>query len=272
MVILMLWGLLGLGQAARPARAELPSDAINQYITEFNNAGWEARSSAFYELLRLGVGDRSYVARPVRDIIERASPADADKLKLALIQLLEKENQVVEGYKRTGGHFGEDYSNYYGDVIAAVTALRDPRSMNAMLGALDTGGMAVETLASFAPASLGPLLSRLRDQDSTTRMFVLETLCQMLAPENYDKVKAQRLEIKRAFLDAVRDPAPVVRSIGARGLGLLGDPDSIPILRDLAEHDPAYLPEKADTGGYLYLVRPEAKKALTAILAKQEAR
>jgi len=255
-----------------PVQGSLPSEAINQYIAEFNSAGWEARSRAFYELLKLGSGDRSYVARPVQDIMERASPAEADRLKLALIKLLEKENEVVEGYKRTGGHFGEDYSNYYGDVIAAVTNLKDPRSMNAMLGALDTGGMAIRTLASFAPASLNPLLERLRDEDTTTRMFALDAICEMLEPVNYDRVKARRPEIKQAFLRAVRDPDPNVRSVGARGLGLLGDPDAIPVLKELAERDPAYLAGEADGGKDLYIVRPEAKKALTEILAKQKAR
>ena len=268
--IVLLCCAFAMAQAARPARGELPSGAINQYIAEFSDAGWEARSSAFYELLKLGSGDRSYVARPVGDIIERASPAEAERLKLELIKLLDKENEVVEGYKRTGGHFGEDYSNYYGDVIAAVTTLKDPRSMKALLGAITTGGMVERTLAAFAPTSLNPVLERCKDKDLEIRVAAIFVLTEMLEPQNYERVEAYHLTIKRTLLEALKDPVPGVRSAAVNALAVLGDTDVIPVIRDLAEHDPAYLPEKADTGGYLYLVRPDAKKALAQLLAKQK--
>jgi HEAT repeat protein len=262
--------VLSAGHTASLARAEQPSDAINQYLAGFDSAGWEGRSSAFYDLLKLGSGDRSYVAGPVRDIVERASPAEAEMLKLALIKLLDKENEVVEGYKRTGLHFGEEYSNYYGDLIAAVTTLKDPRSMNALLGAITTGGMVEQTLAAFAPTSLSPVLERCKEKDPETRVAAIFVLTDMLEPQNYQRVKPYRLTVKRTLLEALKDPLPAVRSAAVSALAVLGDTDVIPVVRDLAEHDPAYLPEKADTGGYLYLVRPEAKKALAELLAKQK--
>jgi HEAT repeat protein len=248
---------------------------IEQILRQFNDDNWKVRSEAFDRLYWIGESDGADLAGPVKKVLANY-PELADRIKLGLIRLLESENAEMERFKvrfeKTGQLIGRDYnSDYYGNVIAAVVALKDVRSMIALLGAITTGGMAERTLAEFAPLSLDPVLAKTQDPDPVVRFSALEVLESMLEPANYDKVKTPvyRSKIKDAFVRAASDGNPVVRKVAARGLGALGDPDVIPLLKDLAEHDPEFLPHQAEGGKDLYFVRLEAKRALDRIDSKE---
>jgi HEAT repeat protein len=176
-------------------------------------------------------------------------------------------------FEKTGQTIGQDYdTDYYANVIASVATLKDIRSMNALLGAITTGGMAMGTLAEFAPLSLDPVLAKADEPDPLVRMSALNVLERMLEPPNYNKVKdpVYRSKMKQAFIRATSDYNPVVRGDGARGLGTLGDTDVIPLLEKLARDDPAFLPHQADEGKDLYFVRLEAQRALAQIRSKSK--
>jgi HEAT repeat protein len=243
------------------------NETVDGILQEMNSDDWQERSRAFYDLANLGVGDRSFVAVPVNELLKR-TPGRAEQIKLALIRLLEKENLTVESYAKADKHFGEDYSNYYADIISVVSSLKDIKSMNALLGAITTGGMATRSLAEFAPVSLDPVLAKLKHEDPTVRASALQVLQDMLAPANFPKVKdpSHLSRIKQAFLMGVRDPDGSTRSVAVRCLVTLGDPDAIPVIADLAEHDPAYLPRPG--GKKFYFVREHAVKALAELRLK----
>ena len=192
------------------------------------------------------------------------------------MRLLERENTRMEElnlrYEKTGQKIGEDYdTDYYGNVIAAVVTLKDIRSMNALLGAITTGGMATRTLAEFAPSSLDPVLAKLQHADPLVRISALHVLEGILEPPNYDKVKdpVYRSKIKQAIIRATSDQNPVVRGAAAWALSSLGDTDVIPLLERTAREDPAFLAHQAEGGKDLYFVRLNAQRALARIKRKQ---
>jgi len=266
--------LLLCAPVGRAEEKQTEAEEIESILQQFSADQWESRAKAFYRFVALGRGDGSDIASPVKRVLEE-HPEQAEQIKVALIRLLERENARMEElnlrYQKTGQKIGRDYdTDYYANVIAAVVTLKDIRSMNALLGAITTGGMAMGTLAEFAPLSLDPVLAKGGDPDPLVRMSALNVLERMLEPTNYDKVKdaVYRSRIKEAFIRATRDENAVVRKVGTRGLGALGDPDVIPLLRRLAEHDPAFLPRQADGGKDLYIVRKAAKEALVELRRK----
>ena len=217
----LLWAMLlttpvsalaGMVQGPTPERQE-----AQRILRDFQAPEWKTRAEAFDRLISLGEGDGSNIAGPVKRVLEKY-PNQADQIKLALMRLLERENTRMEElnlrFEKTGQTIGQDYdTDYYANVIASVATLKDIRSMNALLGAITTGGMATDTLAEFAPVSLNPVLAKLEDKNPLVRMCALFVLQEMLLPANCDKVKDPplRSRIKRAFLRGTRDPDPVVR-------------------------------------------------------------
>ena len=247
------------------------AEGLRAALRDLKSGEWMRRERGFNQLVTLGGGTRYYVANPIRHLLKEY-PNQSEDIRLALIALLEKENAEVKGYGQRGQRFGEDYSNFYGDVIAAVVTLDDPRSMPALLGAITTGGMVAQALVKLAPASVGPVLQKTLDPDPLVRMSALQVLGVMLAPPSKDKIKEWRSKIKQAFLRGVEDQNAIVRSEGIFGLARLGDEDVIPIIQRLAEHDPFFLPGQAAGGKDLYTVRLDARRALAELKAKSKNR
>jgi HEAT repeat protein len=219
-------------------------------------AEWQKRQDAFLALVGADrevylAGGIPYMGTFVRQGLGARTTPDADRQKLALIQLLEIENATVaakEADRRrqkleelpVGERFTEAYVNYYGDVIAAVAALEDVRSVGALAGAIATGAMAVDALVSFGSIAVGPVAERLADDDPMVRSSAALTLGEMLARSDDDvsRSPAQRARIKKALLAAAADPDPFVRRRAVRGLARVGDAESIGAVRKLANEDP----------------------------------
>jgi len=244
---------------------------LKAVLEEFKAPEWKTRAEAFYQLIRLGGGEWGNVAGAVKNVLHDY-PDQSEQVKLALIRLLERENTQFGEYLRKHEDRGK-FTDYQGDVINAVITLKDPRSMDALLGAFMTGFTAVlRALAEFAPLSLDPVLARLDDPDPTARITALEVLEDMIRPANYEKVKdpAYRSKIKHTFLRATSDHDPVVREVGVRGLAALGDTDVIPLLEKMACEDRGHYPRRTDSSwSDYYLVREAAKQALAKLRAKE---
>jgi hypothetical protein len=112
------------------------------------------RMEAFYGILSqsappgAGTGVRAAIAR-----LAPNNPA----LRAALIEALRIEN----AYVRQGRELGDDFSDYYGDLLAAVTGLRDPRAIPVLVEAMGTGNMVMEALAEFGQPAAEAVLERL---------------------------------------------------------------------------------------------------------------
>jgi hypothetical protein len=248
---------------------------IDAVLSGLNGGSWEKRCDAFYHLL----GYESYAKWDGRtDLIPSklagvfsAHPEGENELKLALIKLLSTENATVEAqneeFKRTRKTLTEDYTNYYGDLIAAVAGLKDSRALDSLVGAMGTGGMATGALAEFGQISLDPIIAKLRSADPFVRAAATRTLQVIVQPEYRiefgDDVSHQK--IKSALLRAATDSDGGVRLAAATGLALIPDTDVIAMLKKLASSDQAKLPGQADGGGDFYPVRQAAKRALASI-------
>lgn len=57
--------------------------------------------------------------------------------RASLVALLGKENKFV--VEDNSNALGEDYSEYYAEVLQEVTSFKSPASLNALVGAIATG-------------------------------------------------------------------------------------------------------------------------------------
>lgn len=265
---------LGLLASAKDAGVAT-NEQISIALTNFQSPSWEKRSEAFYHLLAYGSSPgwdgRSYLISPRLASIFTAHPERQEELRLGLIRLLETENARVEAqnkeFQKTGKTLTESYTNYYGDLIAAVSGLNDPRSLNALVGAMATGGMADRALAKLGASALDPLIAKFQSSDALIRGAAARTLTTMWEPEyraNFSD-SASRQKLKAVFLKAAVDEDGGVRVAGVRGLALMPDADALAMLRKLAQSDPLRMPGQADEGGPFYPVRRAARMALEQI-------
>ena len=142
------------------------------------------------------------------------------------------------GKRNKDEHISEGQSNFYGDVIAAVVTLNDPRSIDALMGSITTGGMATRTLASFGKMAIDPVIKKLDHNDSLSRSAVARTLSQMLENADVSKDPVSKSKIKAALMRAGSDIDFSVRMSAIDGLVLLGDGQSIAIVERMAKADP----------------------------------
>lgn len=247
-------------------------EQIARFLEQFRSPSDVERSRAFYDLLNLGatkgLQGRIWLMPSVVKTIFDKYPGRADQIRIALIELLEKEDSTVEAanrrFLRSGGgeRLSEDYVNYWGDLIAAVASLKDPRAVQALVGAISTGGMAENSLARFGRAALDPVVAKL-DDDEITRTSAAVVLSKMLDPENAKQVgdPASQAKIKNALFRAAKDENAFVRKAAVLGLGKLHGADVTALLEKLAREDPY---EASMYGGPkgIYPVREAAKKAL----------
>lgn len=127
-----------------PALAQLKSDT------------WQKRSAGFDALIAAGAAEAQRKAvKPALTALLSAQPQQADAIKTGLIAALDQENAVV----RKGGPLPEAFTDYYGDLILAVTTLTDVRAVKSLTGALGTGNMATSALVAFGDPAVEPVLA-----------------------------------------------------------------------------------------------------------------
>ena len=245
------------------------------------SADWHQRQSAFASLIGVDAdeyrrGANPNVASLVRARLTPLATSAADRRKRLLIELVATENAMVNGKADLRFRLGlaelppadrlsEEYLNYYGDVVAAVTALADVRSIDALAGAITTGEMVRGTLIAFGPPAVAAVASKTGAPDDQVRSAAVFTLGQMLARSKaIAGDPASRFLITDTLRASARDHSYLVRARAVEGLVQLGDADSIAIVKELASSDPyTYPAEYAERKGR-YPVREAAAAVLKA--------
>ncbi len=237
---------------------------------------WHERREGFANLLGLddnptaGLG---HVPSTLQKVLDE-KPALRDQRTLALIALLESENEYRATFERSRIERGlivlpveermtDDYSTYYGDLVGAVSYIKDIRGLQALLGAIDTGGMVRDALASFGLAAVEPVAGLLDSDSEITRASSTLALLSMFEQSAEISTSAiGRESVKRAAFRAALDNSPIVRRSAVGILARLGDVNSIAVLEDLAKKDP-YRADYRD--GSPYIVREAAIEALATL-------
>ena len=204
---------------------------------QLSDANWEKRSDAFYGLVQLGAkGEKHARVGPSLSNLLRDLPGKAEEIKRALTKTLETENELV----KASAELVEEFSDYYGDLLSAVTSLRDPRSIKGLSEAMGTGHMVTRTLASFGEAAMNPVLEKLRTEGGVSKQGAAIVLGRLLDPDNPASIKdpASREKIKVELKKAAQDMAGAyIRAAAVEGLAKLKDPEIVSFLTDIARKD-----------------------------------
>jgi len=194
------------------------------------------------------------------------TPKDADRLRLGIIQLLVTENGDKAPVADESD--GEAQGEYYAGLIDFVGQMGDERAIPALLGASGTGRMATRAVARFGKKALDPTLAQVQGKDprlADDALFVIRDMLEfglVTDPQS-------RLRIRNAVRSALDAEDSGLRDTAVCLVEYLDNREEfVPKLKDIAEHDPAKLPNqpKADGSvGDFYFVRASAMRSLQQI-------
>lgn len=231
---------------AQGARAEINS---SQKVLELlNSSNWQDRDTA----------------------ITHGSPSvwQDNQVRARLVEILAVENRIHEqwhedaaagknpqGLKTT---MGEGYGEYYGDLVTKVAALKDPKSLDALVSA-EGGEQAA--VSAFGTAAVKPLIARFRGtKNEFARLGIVRTLGKLARDKKLNSsLKAEAKEL--LFKDAVGDADPEVRAAAVANLARFDEKAAAETLRKIAESDEHSYVRKADKVK-VYPVRDAARKEL----------
>jgi len=246
--------LLAVARLAAAQQAATVHPTVSSVVDRMKSATWTERSKAFEdatELIRSG----------------EENPQDADRLRLGVIQLLVTENndQTPPASEREGEENGE----YYASLVGFVASLGDERAIRSLLGAATTGGIAIRGVVQFGKKALDPTLEQVKSPDpklASGAVFVIRELLKMGAASDPDS----QLRIKNALRSALASPEFAVRLSAIAAVEYLDDREElVPMLKDIAEHDPVKLagqkPDDGGDNGEFYPVRQDARRLLRKI-------
>lgn len=129
-------------------------------------------------------------------------PLYANDPNLEKIKALQEMTKQLDSVSQHEGRIDEETSETYADLVGQVAALRDPRAVPALVGAINTGGMATDALAAFGDAALDSVIVVTHEKDELRVFSALFTLEDMLKPDNirhFKDVNLAKKKIKDVF-------------------------------------------------------------------------
>ena len=251
-------------------------DEVTHIIQRFHDEKSEQRAEAFYQLIEKGLGralaGQTYLIPQSLSRTFKHQPTQSDQIKVELIGLLERESSYLKAhfieFQKTGKTLSHEYTNYHGDLIAAVAALQDVRAVNGLVEVITTGNLATQGLAMLGDNALDAVIEKLGEGDELVRNSATRVLKQMLEMNYENKVSLSSSAIeklKAVFIKTVQDNNHYVRIAAVEGLTEIakrGDTDVLPLIEQIALGDTYKIRrEKEDA----YPVREVAKKSLRSI-------
>lgn len=220
-----------------------------------------------------------------------------DTVKIALINLLEREIQISEEwwkkYHKIGGDaehiskkykeeygFGEGYGEYEIELIDKVIELKDKRAINPLVAVAYMGNKPTNAVAKFGRLAIEPLVCwfyKTKNEDS--KVGVVYVLGKIVETCKFDSIIAEgsplniipfskKRKIIDFFINALQDSNPYIREGAIRPLSSLMSNNAIPLLKKIVEEDTYNIIEGKK--GKIYPVRKEAEKVLKELEEKKK--
>jgi hypothetical protein len=229
-------------------------------------------------LSRLRSGDWRQRAAAVEKLIANRNTVRTEEVKNALIDLLDRENRLIEstlresnGLEGVSVKYGEDYSEYYSvlaDAVDQVADYNDQRTLNILVRcSYNPDSPFAMKLASYGKAVVPMLIEMANSDLAPYRGKALGVLGEVLKLEKYriDRLPADtREQVEQALIRGTGDEDVGVRMLAVRSIGKAGETDTVQLLERIAQSDPAAIPA-GGAGKNRYPVREEALKAISFI-------
>jgi hypothetical protein len=245
-----------------------PDSRISAILDRMSRGDLHAREAAFDDMMALmQEGQKQATDRAaVLTRFLKQYPDQADRIKLGLIQLLRADNADFQSPSTAPGTYTEDDTEHYAEAINVVSSMNDERAIQALAGAMTTGGMAQGGVLKYGDKAFAPVLEQLKSSDALVRSSALDMSFALLEKRGGPAAQAQ---IKELILAYIKDPGSVVRRSAVQEIGCLEDrQDFVPLLKEIAKSDPLKFPGKpldgGDTDGF-YPVRADARQVLRDI-------
>lgn len=205
--------------------------------------------------------------------LEKAGALNAPDATEILLNLLDRENQLVESTLReskeefgVSSKYGEDYAEYLAALLGACSERCDkssPRTALVLASATHTpsGDFFEEFVREYGKAVLPMMLEKARSDLSIFRTEAVQTLGAILLAHP-TLTAPQKANIRNVVIAATRDDSIAVRYGAVQTLGCIGTASDVEVLSTLAERDSG---RDVDAGVIRYPVREEARKAIEKI-------
>lgn len=221
-------------------------------------------------------------SRGVEKLITDRKALGSKEVKDALVDLLDRENQLIEstlreshGLEGVSVKYGEGYSEYYSVLLGAVDQVadyNDKRTLNILVHcSYNYDSPFAMKLASHGEPVVPMLLEMANSDISSNRANALGVLGEVLKIGKYGVVvlpPETHGQVEQALIRGTDDEDVGVRMLAVQALGKGGNKDTAQLLERIAQSDPAAIP--AGAGKSRYPVREEALKALSLIKTEEK--
>lgn len=213
-----------------------------------------AKENAFSALLSLGAKDQFAVCSPTASI----------SIRRALIFALSKENDFLDA----GGPLSEVDTEYYAKLIGCVATLRDRTAIQALVGAIETGGGAIDGIVVLGEEAVPALLALLNSREPRGRVAALVAAGKLVGRNPYPQAVTPSAALSESAIGALRakllgalgDDNPFARIAAIRSLQHYSDAEVRHAIEEVAAKDPAVRDNGAPERDYP--VRREAEEWL----------
>jgi len=224
--------------------------SANKALVLFDSNKMQDRMKGFYSLL----DDNKKSSLRIPNI-------KSDDINFELIKLLEKEGKLQK-YNDPGLPNGsEEYGGYIGDLVGVVSALKDKRSLNALLYFMNTGQMATDGIMAHGVNAVDALVKKINSSDSTTRLTAIMILSEMYYGKKISDNRHKKEIINALSTVAQKDLDLFIRMSAVEELENIGK-DAISELNKI-EHFDDY--SVVENGIVKYPIRERATKAINKL-------
>jgi len=212
-----------------------------------------AKERALSDLLKLGTKEGFPVC----------SPDATPQVRRGLIEALVNENELLRADRPNipVKGFSETETDYYANLIGCVASLQDPLALPGLLGAIETGGGAIDGIIALGDAAVPGLTRVMRSPTEVRRRGAAAiTVGRLVSRPRAQPLSEQSMRtIRSTLLASLQDPDYFVRAVSVRSLTVFSDPEIRSAVASLEKSDTA---TRLEEGRTVYPVRVAAREWL----------